>query len=293
MATKIWVGTDTGNEGDWSVAANWLASGVPANGDDVYLENSSQDVTAGFDQSAVALSSLNIAQSYTGKIGDSSSYLQIGASAVNIGQHHGPGSPGGSGRIKLDLGTTTAAAVVIQNTGTSADDNKPPVRLECNNADTTIEVRKGKVGIAFETGETSTVGTITASYVSQVNSDADVFIGSGVTLTTLNQIGGDVIQECGATTVTTEAGTLITTGSGAVTTMNVKGGTVESNSTGTITACNITGGTADFTKSAAARTVTTLKIDPSGVLKYDPSVVTLTNKIQPYSTTGQITLTAA
>lgn len=288
MATKIWVGTDTA--GDWSVAANWSPAGVPANDDDVYLVNSSQDVTAGLDQSAVALASYNQEQSYTGKIGDADNYLQIGASAVNIGQHYGPGSPAGSGRIKLDLGAT-AAVVVVYNTGSPADSNLPSVRLLANNAATTIEVRKGSVGIACETGETTTVGTITESYVSQQSSDADVFVGPGVTLTTLNKTGGDCVLECAATTVTNEGGDLVTTGSGAITTMHVKGGEVIPNSTGTITTCNInTAGYADFTKSAAARTVTTLKLEAGGKLKYDPDVLTITNKVD---SDNPVTLTAA
>jgi hypothetical protein len=41
MATKLWVGTDSGNEGDYSTAANWSPSGVPVATDDVILANSS------------------------------------------------------------------------------------------------------------------------------------------------------------------------------------------------------------------------------------------------------------
>jgi hypothetical protein len=279
MAKKIWVGTDTGNEGDWATAANWSPSGVPASADDVYLEDSSQDVTEGFDQSAKALATLNIDQSYTGKIGDATSYLQIGAVKVNIGYHNGPDAPLGSPRIKLDLGSVTAATVVIENAGTSADSNKPPIRIKAANAATTIEVRKGKVGIAFNTGETTTIGTLTVSYVSQVNMDADVYVGAGVTLTTINHKGGDLYVSCGATTINSYAGLLYTIGSGAITTLNAKGGYITANSTGTITTLNITKGTADFLKSAAARTVTTLKLEAGGVLKYDPNILTITNNV--------------
>jgi len=289
MANKIWLGNDSGNEGDWSVAANFLPSGVPINGDDVYLENSSQDVTAGFDQSAVTLASLNVDQTYIGKIGDADDYLKIGATKLNIGQHYGPGMPAGSGRIKIDLGSAQSA-VVVHNTGSPADSNKPAVRLKANNASTTIEVRKGSVGVATETGETTTVSKIIISYVSQVNSDADVFIGPGVTLTTLDQLGGDGILECAATTVNAKAGTLTITGSGIITTLNAEGATVISNSTGTITTCNVKGGTADFTKSAAARTVTTLKLEAGGILKYDPGVLTITNKVD---SDNPVTLMAA
>jgi len=279
MATKIWVGTDSGNEGDWSVAANWSPSGVPVNDDDVYLEDSSQSVTGGLDQSAVALASLNIAQSFTGQVGTSSAYLQVGAAAVRIGYHDGPGMPSGSSLIKLDLGSVTTAAVVIENSGSSSDSTEPPIYLKAAKAASTIEVRKGRVGIAWATGETSTVGTITVAYVSQQSTDADVYIGSGVTLTTLTQKGGDCILGCAATTVNAYGGTLYTVGSGAITTMNAKGATIYPNSTGTISDLIISGGTVDFTRSSATRTVTTAKLDAGGTLKRDPNVVTITNKV--------------
>jgi len=279
MATKIWLGTDTGNVGKWATAANWSPSGVPANGDDVYLINSSQDVTADWDQSAVALNSLNIAQSFTGKIGDASNYLQIGASSVRIGYNDGPGTPAGSSLLKLDLGNTTAPTVVIENSGVSSDDEVPPILLLVVNAAAVIEARKGKVGIAFDPSESSTVGTIVSSYVNQKSADADVYIGEGVTLTTLNIKGGDVILPCGVTTINGYDGTLKTVGSGAIAAINAKGTVMTLNSTGTITTLIITGGTADFSKSSQARTVTTLKLDDKGKLIYDPNVVTITNKV--------------
>lgn len=279
MATKIWLGNDTGNEGDWSVAANWSAAGVPANGDDVYLVETSQSVTAGFDQSAVALGSLNIAQSFTGSLGDADDYLQIGASVVNLGYHHGPGDASGSPLLKLDLGAT-AAAIIIFNSGISADSTKPPIRLKCNNAATTLEIRKGKAQLANETGETSVIGTINISYVNSITNDASMYIGSGVTLTTLTKKGGYSLLLCAATTVSNYAGSLLTEGSGAITTLNAKGGTVYSNSSGTITNCNISeNGTVDFTKSAQARTVTNCTVDDEAAVKADPNIITFTNGI--------------
>jgi hypothetical protein len=283
MANKIWVGTDAGNEGKWGTAANWSPSGVPITADDVFLKDSAQNVTGDFDQSAVLLASYNQDQSYTGLIGDAINYLIIGATKVNIGYHDGPGSPAGSGRTKLDLrdDLLSVSTVIISNTGTPIDTNKPAVRLLANKNTTTIEVKKGSVGIAYEVGETSSVSSITIGYISQVAGDADVFIGSGLTLITLNQNGGDCLLKCGATTVNANAGgTLQTEGAGAIATLNAKGGKTICNSTGTITALNISEqGDVDFTKSSQARTVTTPKLDKSGKLKYDPAVVTFTNKI--------------
>lgn len=279
MATKIWLGNDSGNEGDWSVAANFSPAGVPVNDDDVYLEDSSQSVIAGLDQSAVALASLNIAQSFTGLIGTATAYLQIGASAVNIGYHYGPGSAVGSGMLKIDLGAT-AATIIVFNSGIPSDATEAAIKLLCNNAATTLEVRKGKASIATGTGETSTLGTINTSYITSITSDAKVYIGSGVTLTTLTKKGGYCLLLCAATTVSNYDGDLLTEGSGAIATLNAKDGTVVSNSTGTITNCNISDkGTVDFTKSAQPRTVTNCKVDDEGAVKADPNVITFTNGI--------------
>ena len=73
MATKVWLGTNTGNEGDWATDENWLdANGAvsvqPVTSDDVYFTSGSQDVTTGLGQSAVTLGSLNFGTKWTGSI---------------------------------------------------------------------------------------------------------------------------------------------------------------------------------------------------------------------------------
>ncbi len=290
MATKLWVGTDT--PGDWSVAANWSPSGVPIAADDVFLTNSSQAVDLGLDQSLVTLASLTIDQSFTGNVGTIAAYLQISATVCTIGNNYLTGNPAGSQLIKIDFGSN-AAAVSVLNTGVSSDLNLPTARFLCNHASTTIEVRKGKVGIAVETGETSTLLTATVGFVTQRLTDADLFIGDGVTLTNLNQNGGDVTCQSAFTTATLDNGMLIVVGEGAVTTANVRGGTYVSNSSGLLGTLNITGGLADFSKSAIARTVTNAKIDAPGKISFDSSIVTFTNNIEQFSASGNIVLTAA
>jgi len=276
-ATCIWIGTTTA--GDWSVAANWSGAAVPVDGDFVYLENSSQDVTAGLAQEGIALASLTIAQSYTGSIGTATAYLKIGSVLTNIGQYFGISRPNGSPMIKLDLNDTdtTAGTVNIYDSGRSSDPNVPTIRLLINEATTVVNSYKGDIGIAPITGETSTVGTINVSYRTNASADADVFIGSGVTLTTLKAIGGDTVLNCAATTVTSTAGTLSTNGTGAITTLIVSGGTITLNSTGAITTVTGSGGTIDTTKSSSARTITTFNRSGTCKLKRDPSVLTITN----------------
>lgn len=286
--------TATNNEG-----SNWLDTAgadanIPANSDDVVLENSSQSVTSGLDQSGVALATLTARQSFTGYVGTAAAYLQIGSSIVRIGEYFGTGTvPAGSSLIKLDLGAT-AAAVDIFNAGTPLTTAAPAIYIKANSASTVVRIRKGKVAIAPNTGETTTVGTIQVSYVSNQATDAVVQIGSGVTLTTLLCKGSDTTLLCAATTVTQEAGTLKTEGAGAIGTVKVTGGTATLNSTGTITLLEVSKtGLADFTKSSAGRTVSTAKLDPDGRIKADPSVITFSNLIQPLSTSGNVQFQAS
>ena len=151
MATQVWNGTG-GTQGDWSDAANWT-SAVPVNGDDVILANNSVSVTAGLDQSAVALASLTIDQSYTGTLGSTSSeFLEIGASVVSLGAIRASGTQTGSPRLNLDLGTTTAAQVKVYNSAArGTDQNRMPIRLRAVNASTDIQVFAGSVGISEDT----------------------------------------------------------------------------------------------------------------------------------------------
>lgn len=296
MATRTWIGTDSGNEGDWDTAANWSGAAVPVDGDDVYFENSSQGVTEGFDQADIALASLNIGQSFTGAIGDADDYLDIGAAAVRIGYWDGPGNrPNGSGRIKLNLDDddNTAATVIIEDTGTPTDADLPSVQLLLIGA-STVEIRKGSAGVACAPGETSVLTSAHVGYTTNISGDADLLIGAGCTITTITKTGGDLILKCAVTTLTNDDGDLMTTGSGAITTVNVNGGTAVLNAIGTIAALNVQdSGIADFTKSAQARTVTTPKVDPSGTIKYDPNVVTMTNKIQPIAASGAVAVSVA
>lgn len=311
----------TGSAGPkhWDTTANWSTGALPGGGagEDIFVEDFSGDILFGLDQSGIAntLTSLNVGKSFTGKIGPNGSagiaaaYLQIKATTVNIGQHFGPGSPLGSGRIKLDLGAT-ASTVNVDAMATASDSGKPALRLKMDSTSSNLFVNKGDVGLAAEAGETSSIGTVRVAYMTNRANDSDLLIGDGVTFggtNTINITGGDTTLRVAAATVTIQSGTLTKTGSGAITTLNADGGTVttwgagtittvnasgstvNSNSTGTITNLTITGGLVDFTKSPALRTVTTPKLDSGGAIKYDPSIITMTSKID---STNAVTLTA-
>ena len=290
----------TANAGpkNWNDTENWSGGAVPggAGSQDVFVEDAV--LLYNLDQSGIAnaLDSLTINNSQIGQnpaAGCLPVFLQIKATIVNIGLATGPGTTTQAAPINIDTGST-ASTITVFNTGTNSDSTQPAVRLIANSVSTDVHVKKGKAGIAFDDGNTATVGDILITYDKNKSGDADVFIGEGVTLTNLTEKGGECsLRSAVATLLSLEAGRLYTLGSGTIATMTQKGGSSELNSTGTITALNVLGGTADFTKSAEARIVTTAKLDKGGTLKYDPAKVTMTNQVQPYNASGDITFQAA
>jgi len=278
----------------YDTAANWSAGEVPGEVADetVYIEDFSGDILYGLDQSGAAhvLAAFKISQTMTGKIGSNGiagkagDYLQIRTAKLEIGYQNGPGTAQGSGRIKIDTGTD-ACDIVIHNSGSGSDTGKPAVRLLTNSGGSAeasnLEVKKGKVGLAFEAGETSTINNVLVGYVSNVASDSDVFIGEGVTVSAVSSNGGDIVQRCGSTLNEISAGTLRIEGDGAISTLNVSGGVVTSNSSGTITNLNVSGNSiVDFTKSKTSRTVTNPKLSSGGTIKYNKAHITFTNPVE-------------
>ena len=279
MATKLWLGDDAGNEGDWGVAANWSPAGVPVNADDVILENSEQDVSGTLDQSAVSLDSLRIDQSFLGLIGTAAAYLQIGASVVTIGLIDGPGTPAGSGRIKLNLGAVASEVTILRSSNSQEDANLAPIRLLLNNAASNVYARSGNIGIAVEAGEVSVINDLEVSHVDGHSQEPTVVVGTGVTMGDLAQHGGDVTLLCAAVAITKHLGTLRTEGSGTITSLAQYDGAAVLNNVGAIAALDLHGGTVDLTENREARTITTPKIWPGAEISYDPAVITFTNPL--------------
>jgi hypothetical protein len=258
---KTWLGTDVSVPTDYSDADNWLSSGaagIPAAGDWVNFLANLVSVTAGLNQSAIVLGNFNISDAYAGRIGTTGlaagAYLRIASPLVDLHTPSGTNATG-SDLIKLDLGSSTAAAVTVHGSSRSvAESGLEPIRLIGTNAGNKLYMLNGTVGIA-----TSVPGEVAT--FSEANLRAGVLrCGEGVTLGTLLQDGGIANLYCGATTITQNGGNLTTTGSGTVTTANIQGNAVL-NSTGTITTMNVRdGGAVDLIQNRAARTITTLNL---------------------------------
>ena len=283
MATKYWIGTT----GDVSLTSNWSGGSLPVANDVVILPAGSGSMTSNLGTlAAVSLYGFQVQTGYTGTIGSISTgagYLQILIASTYTFQF------AGTGIAYIDLQSSPIAPLV---TNTQSQGAGTVCLYLKGSALTTLTVQRGSVGLAAFAGETSTVATVNCDWISNQTSDSYVYLGSGVTVTTVNATGGAVVVNSAATTILTTGGIVTTQGTGAVTTITNAGGTVYPNSSGTITTLNANGGTCDFSRSLVARTVTNMATTGNGssgaTINYDPNVVTVTNKLSP---SGPVSIT--
>lgn len=256
----------------WDTPSNWSTGAIPVNSDTPIIENSDIDILYGLDQSSVALSSLTIAASYTGKIGlpdrnilvqaaqyeeYRTKYLTIQCSSTTIGDGAGTGSD----RIKIN-NLSTQAALTVRTTRTGS--GFYAVHWKGTHSSNTVSVSGGSVAIAPVPSETATVSAL------DVTGGASILVGSGVTLTTVTTSGGAVSLSAAATTLN-QTGGILSHYAGAITTANVDGGELHEYSGATVTTYNVsTGGRLDFSKSNKARTVTNCNRYGTGEI-YDPA----------------------
>ncbi len=269
----------------WDTAENWEGDTVPVNTDDVVIPAGSVDILYGLDQSAVTLTSLEIEQGYTGKIGlpevttsgydeYRDTYLKISATTVNIGTGTGQGSQ----RIKLNVGAN-ACTLNVSNSGTPVDTASRSILFLGTNAANVVNINKGSLGIASQPGEVATVATLRVGYQDNVQADADVVCGSGVTLTNIDQSGGKLTIESGTTSIDQTNGTLIIL-DGAHTAITSDGGTCDYRSNGTVTTAIIGNeATLDLTKDMRSRTITNASIYAGGTIRDSFKTATWTNGI--------------
>lgn len=256
------VATANSGPNDINVATNWSLGAVPVATNDVYFDQSNVDALYNLQVlAAVALNSLTIRASYTGRVGlpdyngtyyeYRQKYFQFLSATITIGD--GPGN--GSGRIKLDP-VATQTAITVWHTAAPNDPGFESVMLLGTNASNTLTIYHGVVAVAGDTSSVATYATINMGLVNG-SADASLRCGSGATLTTVNQNAGTVVLNGACTTFNALAGTTVIYGSGAFTTLTIEGGDVFYESSGTITTLLVGAtGTADFTKNLSARTVT-------------------------------------
>lgn len=267
---RTWIGVST--PGDWSVAGNWAPAAVPLATDNVYIPAGSPAITAGLNQSGVALGIVYFQTGYSGTVASSAAYLQLSCSTFIFS---------GTGQAYIDLSASAIDAIVTA--GAQGSTGIPGLYLK-GSALTSLAASGGNTILAGLVGETSSATTVRAS-----GAGTAVALGTGVTVTTTEVSSGAALTintsaTCAPTTCGVYSGTLTTIGTGTVTTINVgNGGTCYPQSSGTVTNLNCRGGITDTTKFGVARTISNLKQNSGASFAYDPNVVTLTTRVAPDS----------
>lgn len=293
----------TATNADWTTNTSFRnsstgATAAPASGDTILFDSRATGyLTAGLSQTSLTNMTLIFDQSFAGRVGVADvatavgTYLAIGAPTIRIGGSSGEGSPTGSALIMIDVGTTPSTITCLNSSSTSADTYLPPIRIIGSAPD--MRVTGGSVCVAPRQGESST-GTFKVSSGGG-SSNAYLFLGPGVSVTSLTVDGGECVSVSTATctAATVEGGTYDYLGTGAHTTLNVRDGVCYYSGTGTITTANVHG-TLDFSRSPAGRTVTNCTVYGGGTLNFDngtPGGIVFTNPIQFPDGINSISLT--
>lgn len=228
MADKVWNGS---SDNSFNTAANWTASGVPADGDSLFfVDDVSNGCTADCDQNAKNFLKVVVSPSYKLDVGASGDYLQCGVDVVSmegVGTMYFKADDGSAGSDWLDK--------FIQFNGTVYLDTTPVA------AQTVALLRVFKGRCFVQTG-----GKYTDIEILSLGGvgDAVVDIDANITddSTTITQASGLCALSSGVSTVNVDAGIFTLRDSAAITTLGLKGGGFNYDSSGTITTANIYGG---------------------------------------------------
>lgn len=268
----------------WDNADNWSGGAVPTGSDDVFIENSAVDILWGIDANTVALTTLTIAQSFTGSIGlpfnneagfaeYRERWLKIRPGTLTVGR----GVGNGSGRINIDTGTAAAVTVNVYGSGSPADNGLKAIQLVGSNASNVLNIFRGSVGVCEQAGTTAQFPTFTVGYLDSVEGDSDVRVGTGMTtITSVTQSGGVLELLCGTTAlVKTDGETRFL--SGAHASVTADGGLSKYQSSGTLAALFVGGGaTFDFRGDLRSKTVSACDIYAGATLLDPDKTVTWT-----------------
>lgn len=286
MPVLYYRGTDT----NWATAGNWKdvtgSDGTPASNDTLIFDRLSGSLYGtGMDQSALTGITLIIYQEFTGAIGSiaasgAPTYLQIGASSIEIGVRSPQGSPTGSPLLLITNGSTACTCRIHDSASTSTDTYRPPIQIKGTNL--TVVQTGGKAAIAPRDGETATV-TVRLSDSETSIVDPELVLGRGVTRTLIQQAAGTVYDysDNTATSIVKNGGTYYYRGTGAITAFENYDGDVEYSGTGTCTTMR-NGGTVDCSKDSRAKTWTNTEAFDGATFDFrngNPLSVTLTNGI--------------
>lgn len=238
--STLYVRLSDGTDPDTKTSGYVTFNQVPKAGETVRVPATSGAMSSNLDLSATALGPVYFEKFHEGAVGSATSYLMLNCTAFEYS---------GKATSYIDL-TTSAIAPRILETITAAEGYRG-LYLK-GSALTTVDVQSGTVGIASLPGETASVTTLRI-----MSQSANVWAGSGCSLTTVHQYAGKCKLRCSATTVVKYGGDMDLEESCALTTITNRGGALNYVSTGNITTLNLYGGILDETMSGAARTIST------------------------------------
>lgn len=273
MADRLW--TDGSGDHLWSTAGNWSGAAVPVDNDRAFFDpsqgGSKTSVTGGLSQGGIDLDLLYMHESYTGDVGSSSTPLQISADEVRflaagrlfISSHNGGAAD------KIDRFFVRAPSV-----SSSAQVEINSVSGSAGEVDF-LHILRGNVTLK------TTLTGVDLLEVGDVNGSGDVIMtfdsGGSVTLALVRQWGGKVTSNFTITNIHQAGGEWFQE-TNPITNLYGSAGRCIYNSSSTIVLADIGGShVLDFTRSARARTVTTIVAQGNADYVYDPGLVTFTN----------------
>lgn len=259
MATRTWIGDDVGNEGDWTVAANWSGAAVPVSGDDLVFDGTANYGVASTPAVAGAnddFGEVRITSDFAYDFGDAAGSIvwdlvNPGADLLIVDASNCPTY------FKLDAKLTKA---IILGSGALA------TSMVLDGEITDLEIQKGT--ITAVTGVTFT--NMRVSYKSAQATDVTVTIPTGCTITNVWQRGGTVTcSSAVATKLEIDSG-VFTHSDGNMGILSQRGGTYYWNCDGdTITEAKLFAGTFDARNNGNAKTITNGEIWPGATAYFN------------------------
>lgn len=151
----------------WDTAANWIPSGVPANGDDVRFEIGNSDCLYGLLQTAVTLASLHVAMSWRAKLGlprqNPGEYVEYRTCELTAGVTSlivGIGDGSGPSKVAVNTGAVQTA-ITVRGSGGSSDSGQPAVLWRGSHASNAATILGGEFGSAPYSDQSAVLATFT------------------------------------------------------------------------------------------------------------------------------------
>lgn len=242
----VYVRLSGGGDPDAQTADHVQFRQIPQATESVRLPAGSGDIstTSALDQSAVAIEDFIIEEGYEGTIGSATGYLRIDPNKL---EDHG------RGQVFIDIGA--AAITCVVNNRASASDGEFGHNLR-GSAIALVDYRRGLLGIAPHSGETSAVTALICA--PSAEGSGYVKLGKGATATTVTMFGGTAWLHGTCTTINKYTGIVWLMEAAGVTTVTQWSGEFHYGSSAGITTFNLRGGLLNEQASNAARTIGTL-----------------------------------